>query len=206
MKDLYTSDHKTDAYYRYARKEVIDLLSKYCQQEGQKLNAVMEVGCGAGATGKVLKDQLGIDHYYGLELMDEPAAEAAKILDRVEVGNIDEMIEKGTWNPENRKFDALVFLDVLEHVYNPWKVVDTLSTALNPGGLLIASIPNAGHFYVFNKLVRNRFEYDDEGLLDRTHIRFFTLHTIQKMLRPRFEIAAMHHNVSSSKNQGFKTR
>lgn len=74
-----------------------------------------------------------------------------------------------------RQFDAIVFNDVLEHLVDPWSALRESKSFLTDGGMVIASIPNVRHYSVIKPLVvSGRFEYQDAGLLDRTHLRFFT--------------------------------
>jgi SAM-dependent methyltransferase len=80
-------------------------------------------------------------------------------------------------------FDLIIALDVLEHLIDPWSIVRRLHGILNPGGVIIASIPNVGHYSVAVPLVlRGQWNYADEGLLDRTHLRFFTRRTAVDLL------------------------
>lgn len=191
VEDLY---HKPDAanYYQLAREDVVGFLGKYIEKSGLKPQSALEIGCSGGGTGVLCKERLGVKFYAGLELMPEAAEEARQRLDWVGQGNIEEMIaEDRLGELPDRKYDLLLFLDVLEHLYNPWKVLEVTSKMLNPGGLLVGSIPNVGNLYVLWKIMRDQFEYDEEGLLDRTHIRFFTAHTIKKMVGRKFELKEM---------------
>jgi hypothetical protein len=70
----------------------------------------------------------------------------------------------------------------------------------------VGSIPNAGNLYVLWKIMRDRFEYEDEGLLDRTHLRFFTLHTIRNMLQGRYELVHLDSNRATWKKMNWKLR
>ena len=82
---------------------------------------------------------------------------------------------------DKKKYDLILLLDVIEHLYDPWGLLDFLSNWLSPDGVIVLSVPNAGNIYVVNKLLRDRFVYDERGLLDKTHIRFFTLKTIEHL-------------------------
>jgi 2-polyprenyl-3-methyl-5-hydroxy-6-metoxy-1,4-benzoquinol methylase len=85
------------------------------------------------------------------------------------------------WEPGS--IDVILCLDVLEHLRDPWSVADKLRTLLKPGGALIASVPNARHCKVIVPLVlRGRWDYMPAGLLDRTHLRFFTRATARELL------------------------
>jgi|GEM_PF-1236720 len=170
-------------YYGLTRSDVVDFLGQYLHRNQLQPKHALEIGCSSGGTGALIKDKLGVDYYAGLELMPE-AAEAAKArLDWVQCGNIEEMIAQNQLGQIPAKpYDVLLFLDVLEHLVNPWKTLAETAKLMNKGGLLVGSIPNAGNLYVLWKLMRDHFEYEEEGLLDRTHLRFFTAHTIKKMV------------------------
>jgi len=80
--------------------------------------------------------------------------------------------------------DVVLCLDVLEHLIDPWTTASRLARLLKPGGVLIASVPNVRHFrVVLPLLLRGRWEYQQSGLMDRTHLRFFTEHSATELLR-----------------------
>jgi 2-polyprenyl-3-methyl-5-hydroxy-6-metoxy-1,4-benzoquinol methylase len=80
-------------------------------------------------------------------------------------------------------FDAIVYGDVLEHVGDPLAVLRRLDRALAPGGVVVLSIPNVAHLWMRLSLLGGRFQYGDRGLLDRTHLRFFTDRSLRDLLR-----------------------
>lgn len=204
---LYKEKDKVARYYTLAREDVVRFLERFLKQENRKLVRVLEIGCSGGGTGKLIKERLGVDFYAGVELMPEAAKEAAKHLDWVTCDNIEEMIAQGRLGElPTGKFDAILFLDVLEHLYNPWEVVDILPQLLTPDGLLVGSIPNAGNLYILWKLMRDQFEYEDEGLLDRTHLRFFTLHTIKNMLRKHYDLVSLGSNHDTWKTMNWQQK
>ncbi len=79
-------------------------------------------------------------------------------------------------------FDAIVYGDVLEHLSDPLAVLTALNRTLGPGGVVIASVPNVAHLWVRLLLLTGRFDYADRGILDRTHLRFFTRRTFLDLL------------------------
>ena len=81
------------------------------------------------------------------------------------------------------RFDAIVYGDVLEHVADPLAVLRRLDRALAPGGVVVLSIPNVAHLWMRLSLLGGRFQYGDRGLLDRTHLRFFTERSLRDLLR-----------------------
>jgi SAM-dependent methyltransferase len=80
-------------------------------------------------------------------------------------------------------FDAIVYGDVLEHLSDPRAVLRALDQTLAPGGTVIVSVPNVAHLWVRLSLLAGRFDYADRGILDRTHLRFFTRRTFLELLR-----------------------
>ena len=80
------------------------------------------------------------------------------------------------------KFDVIVYGDILEHLKDPLRVITALNANLKPDGIVIVSVPNVSHLWVRWQLLRGRFEYTDRGILDRTHLRFFTLKSFQRFL------------------------
>jgi SAM-dependent methyltransferase len=79
-------------------------------------------------------------------------------------------------------FDAAVYGDVLEHLRDPLPVLRALNRHLAPGALVVVSVPNVAHLWVRLSLLAGRFEYEDRGILDRTHLRYFTRRTFLEML------------------------
>lgn len=80
-------------------------------------------------------------------------------------------------------FEVIVIADVLEHLLDPWKALAAARNLLTPDGYLVVSLPHAAHTSVIACLLNENFEYRDEGLLDRTHIRFFGIHNIQQLFQ-----------------------
>lgn len=145
-----------------------DLLAAIPRDAGH----VLEIGCGSGALGHAFRQVSPAVDYTGVEL-DPDAAEAATTrLDQVLQGDI----EKGDILDRlaGRRFDTFVFGDVLEHLVDPWSLLRRLRELAAPGATAVACIPNVQHWSVLRPLLAGRWDYADEGLLDRTHLRFFT--------------------------------
>lgn len=138
---------------------------------------VLEVGCDCGANLLWIKNKYPNANLYGLEI-NASAAKIADCVARVCVGNIEEyQMDFG-----NVKFDYIIFGDVLEHLRDPEGVLRYCKGFLKDDGKIIASIPNLMHFSVIRDLINGNFTYTDQGLLDRTHIHFFTYNEIVRML------------------------
>ena len=141
---------------------------------------VLEIGCGGGATGEVIKRDHPDVTYCGVEIDANAAAHARRVLDRVVRGDIERMSLEDYDIPRNG-FDLIILADVLEHLYDPWKVMRMLRDYLRPGGLVVASIPNTQNIRLVQGLVNGFWTYAQAGLLDATHIRFFTLVEIGRL-------------------------
>ena len=156
-------DTKKDEYFSSARVEIEPLLP-------EAAGRVLEIGCGAGTTLTWLRTIRSINYAFGIEIVPAAAARARAVFDEVFTGNIET-----TQIPTACEFDWILALDVLEHLVDPWAAVRTLATYLRPGGTFIASIPNAAHWNLAAPLFwQGSWDYAHDGILDRTHLRFFT--------------------------------
>lgn len=151
---------------------------------------VVEAGCSSGALGQAFLSRHPEVEYIGIEMVPEYAEVARNRLSEVVIANVEQM--------EDRSFDVLnptdcwIFGDVLEHLYDPWKTLARVRRSLGEGGCVVACIPNAQHWSVQALLNVGDFRYQDAGLLDRTHIRWFTRKTIIDLFKTSgFEIEEM---------------
>jgi methionine biosynthesis protein MetW len=138
-------------------------------------STVLDVGCASGYLGEALIQAKGA-RVWGIELDPEDAARAR---DRglVEVWQGD--IEQFDWGRlDGLTFDVVIFADVLEHLKRPLPVLERATGALAPGGRVVASIPNIAHVSIRVELMEGGFVYEPLGLLDDTHLRYFTKPTI----------------------------
>ena len=159
-------------YHEYIRSEIQPLLPV-------TVSRTLEVGCGAGNTLAWLKGIRQCTWMAGVELDREAAEQARRRLDMVYEGNIERM----DLPIEPDSLDLILCLDVLEHLIDPWTVVQRLRKLLKPGGAIIASIPNIGNRKViFPLLFMGKWNYTDEGFLDKTHLRFFVRATAIQLI------------------------
>jgi O-antigen biosynthesis protein len=140
--------------------------------------SVLEVGCATGYFTKALA-QRGCK-VVGIELDPEAAKVAEDWAERVVVGDVDDL---NLWNlVDDESFDVITMGDVLEHLRDPLAVLRMAVRKLKTTGFIVTSLPNVAHGDVRLSLLHGSFPYRDTGLLDRTHIRFFTLQTIRDLL------------------------
>jgi len=160
---------KNEKYYRYSRAEMLKFIPENC-------NIFLEVGCGGGFFGKTLKENHPSAVVHGIEICSEAAEEAKKNLDKVINSDINSAID----SLEDGFYDCFVFNDVIEHFADPVEILKKLKPKLKNGGYIVASIPNVRYFAVVKDLIVNKdWKYQEEGILDYTHLRFFTKKSIQ---------------------------
>lgn len=156
---------KSAAYFAGARTQIEPLLPALSAR-------VLEVGCGAGQTVRWLKETGRVERAWGLELFESAAVLARDHFEEVIVGDAEMLIDTSF---DGMQFDLILCLDVLEHMVDPWRFLTRMQRVLVPGGKLIISVPNIRCAKVLWPLVfRGQWRYGDDGILDRTHLRFFT--------------------------------
>ena len=160
---------KPESYYQNVRDDLFPLIP-------EDASTILEVGCAAGGTGRELKKRPGV-FVAGVENDPEAARMARKVLDDVVEGNIEEMdLPYG----EN-SFDCILFADVLEHLIDPLAVLKKVRPYLKPNGTVVASIPNVQFYGVVHHLIEGNWTYQKEGILDETHLRFYTFKEMEKL-------------------------
>ena len=141
-------------------------------------NMILDLGCGAGALGQKLIQAGKVKALVGAEIFPAAAEQAAKIYQHVHVGDLEQMRLD---YPE--RFDYVVCGDILEHLKDPYTMVQQIFNWLRPGGSLLVCVPNVRNFRLLNSLVfTGNWEYVSSGILDRTHLRFFTRRSCERML------------------------
>jgi 2-polyprenyl-3-methyl-5-hydroxy-6-metoxy-1,4-benzoquinol methylase len=162
---------KGAAYFSGARRDIVDRLNTGA--EGH----ILEIGCGDGSTGELVLKSNKAGHYVGVELFPAAAKIAADRLSRVFEGNV-ETLDLGL---PSASFDALIASEVLEHLIDPWGVLAKLGTLVKPGGQLFISSPNISSRHVIAGLLKGRFEYTPSGIMDQSHLRWFTPTSFARM-------------------------
>lgn len=157
-------------YYGGERADVLPLLPENLGPA----SSVLEIGCGRAATGALIRERFGC-RVVGIELNPEAAAAAAARLDRMIQGDV-QTVEPG------ETFDAIVAFELFEHLTDGQAFLERAAGWLRPGGRMVFSVPNVGHYSVVEDLIAGRWDYVPMGLLCATHFRFFTRRTLEDWL------------------------
>lgn len=171
LSDAYRN--KSPAYFSGARIDFVRRLPK------DATASILEVGCGTGATGALALASGRAQRYTGIELFENAANEARKVLSEVILGDVERL--ELSFGPTT--FDALILSEVLEHLIEPQRTLEKLLRSVRPGGLVLASSPNIAHWRVIRELIHGRFNLSEQGVFDRTHMRWFTPSTFAGMFR-----------------------
>lgn len=152
--------------YSGARPDVVSLLP-------EKISSLLDVGCGAGMTGLLVKERNPQVSLFGVEPNSSLAKHAADNFDEVFQSKIDDAVTLEDLKP-HAPFDVIICADVLEHLLEPPRVLENLKMLLSEGGVLVTSIPNIRHVSTFVNLgLLGTWPTRDRGIHDRTHLRFF---------------------------------
>ena len=156
-------------YHDLPRREILELIPTNARR-------VLDLGCGTGALGRALKERQQC-HVTGIELNKEAFDIAKTNIDVCLCDNLNR------YDPALTpvKYDCIIFADILEHLVSPYAVLKKFTSVLTDDGVVIASIPNIGHPLILKNLQRGLFRYESAGILDITHLRFFTKTSIFQM-------------------------
>lgn len=151
---------------------------------------VLDVGCGGGATGVLVKQKFPGTRVIGIEINRSAAEHARAHLDHVICAAIDD-VDLARELPGERVSTVLV-LDVLEHLYDPWRALQRVHRWLAPGARVVASVPNIRNLATLSELAGGDFEYESSGVLDITHVRFFTRNSLRALFEQTgFDVVAL---------------
>ena len=153
------------------RKDLFPLMN--LQRDGLR---VLEIGCACGATLREIGSRNPTARLYGVELNESAAAIAAPFV-QILTMNVEELDPADI----SERFDYIIMGDVIKHLLDPWSAIRNMRELLVPGGAIIASIPNVAHISNLYHVLCGRWTYEDMGLLDRTHFRFFTKYEIVQL-------------------------
>lgn len=183
---------ETDAtqYHNWPRSELVDIAPR-------AMRMVLDIGCAAGKTGEYVKQKFPQAKVYGVELNPTAAELAATRLDSVFAGRFEDF-DFAAHGIAPGSLDTIIVADVLEHIYDPWDVLVRLRPYLTPDAQVVASIPNTRNLALMNGLAEGAWRYEAWGLLDVTHIRFFTLKEIRRFFHETgYHVVRVHNNLDT---------
>jgi 2-polyprenyl-3-methyl-5-hydroxy-6-metoxy-1,4-benzoquinol methylase len=161
---------KPDQYFSQSRPEMERFVPATTKR-------ILDVGCGEGSFSFRLKERLGAE-VWGVELVPAIADVARSRLDRILCGDVMQQLEL----IPDHYFDCAIFNDVIEHLVDPYRMLIAVKQKLTRGGVVVCSIPNIRYFRnLFDIVIRGQFRYQEGGILDKTHLRFFTKKSIIEM-------------------------
>ncbi|MGN7986697.1 class I SAM-dependent methyltransferase [Pedobacter sp. 22226] len=166
-----TTDYqeKEDSYFLHIRKEMLQFIPKNAAN-------ILEIGCGDGSFGAYVKKNISCI-YYGIEPDRRFNKSAIEKLDHFD----NTLFTSESKLPHNH-FDCIVFNDVLEHLAEPQIALRNCKAFLKKDGVIVSSIPNIRHApYLYRLFYLGEFTYEDSGIMDKTHLRFFTKKSIKRM-------------------------
>ena len=162
---------KNESYYSGARKDYVNFLP--LNRDGK----IIEIGSGNGDTGGLAIKKGRCKEYVGVEMFETVAKLSESQLTKVHIGNVDTI--ELPYPPHY--FDALIMSEVVEHLINPVETLSKLLPLLKPGAFVLTSSPNISHWSSILNLWMGRFDYEEFGLMDRTHLRWFTPNSYREM-------------------------
>ena len=159
-------------YHQNPRTEIASFIA-------EPPGTVLDIGCGGGATGRLIKEKFPGTRVIGIEINPRAAEFARQYLDQVICAAIDD-VDLAAEAP-GAAISTVLLLDVLEHLYDPWRALSRIRSWLAPGTRVLASVPNIRNLAVLDELAGGRFQYAENGVLDVTHVRFFTKDELRRM-------------------------
>lgn len=167
LREIY---HKDNDYFANQRHEMLEFLPTGVKK-------ILDIGCGEGKFAQLVANHTQ-GEAWGIELDIKASTTAKNKLHRVFCGTAEDNLV----NLPNNYFDVIYFNDVLEHLIDPYSLLKNILPKLSSHGVVIASIPHVRYFRVLSQLIFNcEWKYEDTGVLDRTHLRFFTKKSMIRM-------------------------
>jgi 2-polyprenyl-3-methyl-5-hydroxy-6-metoxy-1,4-benzoquinol methylase len=192
MENKKVGDNKS-IYYNCVKDWMLDYITS-------KNNTILDLGCATGRLGELLLKNGSAKIVDGVEIYEPAALAAAKIYRLVRTGDIESMDI-----PYKEEFDYVICGDILEHLKNPDIVVTQIHKWLKPGGCLLVCLPNIRNYRILYKLVfGGDWKYVSKGIMDNTHLRFFTRKSTARMLTDSgFEVYHQHMVIEGKKKNLF---
>lgn len=160
-----------EKYYEHVRKEMLPFVPNQSQN-------ILELGCAEGFFGAMLRTKHRAQ-VWGVEINPEAAAKATTRLDQVITGTVESALNSFA----DKSFDCIICNDILEHLIDPVSVLKSFHRLLSEDGVVVGSIPNVRYFPILEDLlIRGEWRYAESGVLDKTHMRFFTRNSLIRTL------------------------
>lgn len=182
----------SNSYYQQARKDLLNIVPINAKR-------ILEFGCGFGELGKAIAKRQECE-LHGIEINSQATDKLGSTYNEFWINDI----EAFEFNLLANTYDCILFPDVLEHLVDPWTVLRKSVNHISPGGHVVASLPNIRNFaIIYRLLLKGSWKYEQYGILDKTHLRFFT----------KTDIIAMFHDagleiedirVNKDNHKGFK--
>lgn len=184
--------NKDDRYYNIEKSRMVPFFP-------QGPNVVLDLGCATGRLGRKLRELNKACELVGVEIFEPAAEEAKKHYDALYLGDLECLTL-----PYKEYFDFVICGDILEHLRQPEEIVKKIHIWLKEGGILISSIPNIRYWRILRDLVIfGKWEYCEVGILDNTHLRFFTRQSFLKLLE-KFNFSVIYNEMLiGGKKQSF---
>lgn len=183
---------KIEEYYATIQHEVVELVP-------DGIEHILELGCGTGLTGRAIKNKSKNKiEVVGIEIEPDIAEKAKKNIDKV----INDDAEKVELPYDREYFDCIIYANILEHLIYPEKLIIKNCKFLKQNGYVIVIIPNIAHYRTIKMLLRKEWNYQDRGILDDTHLRFFAFKNIKAMFnKANLKIIKIVKKISASKQK-----
>lgn len=186
---LINTSCETRVYQNSGNHALIRLLGKECR-------TILDIGCGAGDNARLIWEDSGDAHIYGITLSPVEACIAQKFMIKCWTADIEHNLPTDL---TNIRFDVLIFSHVLEHLRDPAEVLARYVKLLRTGGEVLIAVPNALSWRIRLQFLMGKFEYESAGTLDETHLRFFTFDTADGyLLRMTPELTVVSKTVEGS--------
>jgi SAM-dependent methyltransferase len=152
--------------------------SVVAEQISPRAKHILDIGCGSGDTARLIKERVPGISIEGITHNAAEASAAERVLDRVHVFDIETDVPRNL----SEDFDCLLFSHVLEHMRDPPVVVKRFASHLLQGGSIVIAVPNVLEWRTRVRFLRGHWSYADHGILDRTHLKFFTYRSVEREL------------------------
>jgi 2-polyprenyl-3-methyl-5-hydroxy-6-metoxy-1,4-benzoquinol methylase len=176
----------------YASPANHDLVNR---SQGLTIRRILDVGAGTGSNLHALKQLHPQAHAAAITCSYLEAAQLEKLADQTIVADLNQLIDSSAWQTiglGDDRFDLILLSHVLEHLQEPAQVLESISSLLSADGLLLIALPNICHWRTRLQIARGSFQYQESGVLDRSHLRFFTYWSARELVESCHSLTLIH--------------